>query len=154
MAEKIEKERKGRILTNTKLGKFTLLNSEKLGRVLDLLEGIVDSANSMEGAVLVKAKKMKHEDAVLALYDRFGGAVRMGDRKVSMGTFYDFAAQEPIKGVNLSEKDFADEYVLVRKKTNKGGKRESPVERIKRLEARSAGKKEVPAEKPKAKSKK
>ena len=133
MVQEVERERKGRMLTSTILGKYTLLNSEKLTRALDLLEGIVEPKGE-EADILAKCKSMKHEDAVLALYDRFGGGVRMGERKLAIGTFYDFALREPREGVDLSEDDFADEFVLVKKKSKKGVKNENVKSRVKRLE--------------------
>ena len=129
-----ESESQGRMLTSTKVGEYTLLNSEKLGRVLDLLEGIKEPVSKDEAAVLVLAKEMKHEQAVLALYDRLGGGIKLKERKVATGTFYDFAARKPRVKAKVDEGDFNDEYVLVKKKANKGKKVEDIATRIKRIE--------------------
>src|SRR3990167_2012766 len=144
-----EKETKGRMLTDTQIGKYTLLNSEKLGRALDMLEGIVELKGD-EVEIVAKCKDMKHEDAVLSLYDRVGGAVKIGERKLATGTFFDFAAREP-KVADIKESDFADEFVLVRKKTVKGKKSESVSTRIKRLESKVQKGKEKAKEAQKAK---
>mgnify|MGYP001576703365 CR=1 FL=1 len=57
--------------------------------------------------------------AILAEYDKLGGAIRKAGRKLAMGTFYDFEARKPRTGVDLKklgEDAYDDEYVLVRKK--------------------------------------
>lgn len=132
-----EREKEGRVLKATVIGKFTLLNSEKLGRVLDLVEDLVQPKDAEEAGILAEARKLGDDEAVLALYDRLGGAIKLGERKLSMGTFYDFAARKPIAKPDLTEKDFEDEYVLVPKKVNKTKKAETVGARIKRLEAKS-----------------
>lgn|SRR3990167_7610127 len=130
-----ERESQGRVLQITNVGEFTLLNSEKLGRVLDLIEGITAPTGN-ESTILTQCKDLSYERKVLTMYDRLGGAIKMGERKVALGAFYDFAARAPIKKVEFSEKDYADEYVLVQKKTRKGKKAEDAASRIKRLEAK------------------
>ena len=139
----MEKERKedspGRVLTSEEVGGYTLLNSEKLRKVLDMIEGIgfsQDPKRADEDRHLLevaKKSKLNHEDTVLAMYDREGGGIRMGKRKVVGGAFYNFMARELRKRSTLTEDDFADEEVLVPKKKNKEVKRESATDRIKRL---------------------
>jgi len=137
-----EKSEGGRVLTSTeiRLGKnnFTLLNSEKLGRALDWLDEIETPKAESDQAALAAAQKMgAKKDAILALYDRFGGAVRLGERILKTGAFWDFAAKKPLKKADLSEEDFGDEYRLVRKKSRKASKREQPEDRIRRLESKA-----------------
>lgn len=131
-------ETQGRVLRDTQVGKYTLLNDEKLGRVLDLLEGITEP-KSEEASLLATLKAYDHNDAVLALYDRYGGAIKLGEREIQIGTFYDFAAREPKKVEDIKEADYEDEYVLLKKKTNKKKKVEDIKSRIKRLEGRAVG---------------
>ena len=133
MAER-EAVREARVLKMTQIGPYTLLNSEKLGRALDFLEGLVEPANSEEAGIVAACKKLGEEMGVLALYDRSGGAVKLGERKLAIGTFYDFTAREPRKKVEINEEDYTDEFVLVKKKTRKGRKSEDAGDRIKRLE--------------------
>lgn len=44
-------ETEGRTLTTTEVGGYKLLNSEKLNRVLDLLDGITQPANETEARI-------------------------------------------------------------------------------------------------------
>ena len=137
MAEKSEKI--GRKLTSEQVGDYTLLNSEKLRKVLDMIEGIAFSQDPVRAdedkQLLEMAKRLKlnQVDTVLAMYDREGGGVKLGERKVIGGAFYNFMARELRKRSTLTEDDFADEEVLVPKKKNKEVKRESATDRIKRL---------------------
>ena len=125
-----------RRLQARQLGKFTLLNDEKLGRVMDWIEGVV-KPKPEEEAILAASLKLGQEEAILALYDRLGGAVRLGERILKTGAFYDFATKTPLVKPNLTEDDFGDEMVLVRKKTKKGVKSEDVGTRMKRLEAKT-----------------
>ena len=145
MAER-EAVREARVLKMTQIGPYTLLNSEKLGRALDFLEGLVEPANSEEAGIVAACKKLGEEMGVLALYDRSGGAVKLGERKLAIGTFYDFTAREPRKKVEINEEDYTDEFVLVKKKTRKGRKSEDAGDRIKRLERTAKKSKSVEAE--------
>lgn len=145
MAER-ESEREARILKATQIGEYTLLNSEKLGRALDLIEGLVEPANAEEGSIVAACKKLGQEAGTLALYDRFGGAVKLGERKLAIGTFYDFTAREPRKDVEISEESYTDEFVLTKKKTRKGKKSEDVGDRIKRLDRTSKKSKSIEAE--------
>lgn len=143
----MERQRAGTkklITTEIKIGKnmFKLLNDEKLGRALDLIEGTReperdDKGNLLsEGLAFQEIKKAFGDDKdkqALALYDRMGGGIRLGDRILKVGTFWSFAARKPIEKADLSEEDFGDEMVLVPKKTNKGKKRETTIERLKRM---------------------
>lgn len=130
------REIQGRVLQSTQIGDYNLLSSEKLGRVLDLLEGNVQPKDE-EAGILAAAKKLGEKKAILALYDRLGGAIKLGDRKLALGTFYDFAAKEPRAEVHIAEESFEDEYVLQKKKTRKSKKDETPLARVKRLEAKA-----------------
>jgi len=127
----------GRRIQARKLGKFTLLNDEKLGRVMDWIEGIVVPPTEEGKGILAAALKLGEEEAVLALYDRLGGAVKFGERILKTGTFFDFATKTPLVKPNLSEDNFGDELVLVRKKLKKGVKTEDVGTRIKRFEAKA-----------------
>src|SRR3990167_269354 len=88
---------------------FRLLNSVK---VTTALQKLGDNATS---------------EALLAEYDKLGGAIMKGARKVAMGTFFDFIEKVPKKNVDyevLGEAEFEDEYVLTPKK-KKPAKRDS-----------------------------
>ena len=80
---------------------FTLTSSEKLERAMNTLgEGATDKQ-------------------ILAEYDKLGGGIKMGERKVAMGTFWNFDERKPKEGVdygNLGEDDMEDEMKIVRKK--------------------------------------
>lgn len=145
MAER-ESAKEARVLRDTHIGEYTLLNSEKLGRALDLMEGLVEPANSEEAGVVAACKKLGEEAGTIALYDRFGGAIKLGERKLSTGTFYDFTARAPRKEVKINEEDYTDEYVLTKKKTRKGKKSEDAADRIKRLESKAKKGKSVEKE--------
>lgn len=151
-----EGESQGRILKSAVIGDYTLLNHEKLGRVLDLLEGVIAPQNADEARVLADCQALGDQDmAILNMYDRLGGAIRSGERKLAMGTFYDFNARAPRNKADIDEADYSDEYVLVRKKSNKSKKSESVSDRVKRLE--KTAKKEAgasSAKKPKKTAKK
>ena len=136
-------EDQGRILTSTivKVGKnsFTFLNSEKLGRVLNWMDEkeLPTPENQSDYAAWMSAKQMKDPSAaILALYDRLGGAIRLGDRILKIGTFWDVKTKTPVEKVDLTEDDFGDEMVLVPKRSRKVADTESPEDRIKRLRAK------------------
>ena len=114
---KRESETTTRVLEKVKLGEFTLLNHEKVARVLDLIEGVVPPRNADEAEVLKRCLALKNQNkTIIALYDRLGGAIKIEGRKIALGTFYDFAARAPKAVIDLGEDDYEDEYVLVRKK--------------------------------------
>jgi len=128
----------GRRIHSVQIGEFTLLNSEKLGRVMDLLEGVVEPTSSNEATALQKCKSLEDDDMqILALYDRLGGGIRLKERKLNMGVFWNFKEREPNEAPDLSEEDFEDEFVLVRKQRNKGKKKESVGERVRRFEKKA-----------------
>lgn len=127
----------GRRIQARQLGKFTLLNDEKLGRVMDWIEGVVVPPNDEGKGILKAALELGKEGAVLALYDRLGGAVKLGERILRTGAFYDFATKTPLAKPNISEEDYGDEQVLVRKKVKRGVKAESVGERMKRFESKA-----------------
>ena len=135
-----ERVKQGRVLVANPLiiGKqtFTLLNSEKLGRVMDWIEGTVKPSEN-EQPILDAALKLGAKEAVLALYDRLGGAIKLGERNVKIGTFFNFAEKIPVAKPNLSEDDYSDEYVRIPKKVGKAKKTESAAGRIRRLEAKT-----------------
>lgn len=147
---KAQKDEEGRVLTSTeiKVGKntFTLLNSEKLGRVLNWFDGTdspqeknQDGSETTNFAALQSVEKLRKKDegaAILALYDRLGGAIRLGERILRTGTFWDSNTRLPVEKVDLTEDDFGDQYELVPKKTRKTAAKESPDDRIKRLRAK------------------
>ena len=66
-----------------KIGEFTLVNLEKLDRAI---YGSVGKNGELVGGVGEKAG----ESAILAEYDRLGGLIRKGKRKVKTGSFFDF----------------------------------------------------------------
>ena len=141
----------GRYLKSTTVSGYILLNSEKLNRVLDLLDGITQPRNSEEGRVLKEAqaikdtKELKGTDmAILALYDRLGGGIKNGERKMKIGVFFDFKARKPRTAPEVDESDYEDELVLVRKKNRRASTKESDTDRIKRLEGKEE-KEETPA---------
>ena len=125
----------GRRLQARQLGPYTLLSDEKLGRVMDWIEGVV-KLQPEEQAILDAAIALGPDEAILALYDRLGGGIRLGERIIKTGAFYDFATKIPLQKPNLSEEDYGDEQILVRKKVKKGVKTEDVGERVKRLEAK------------------
>ena len=129
-----EHEIKGRRLVSSRIGEFVLLSSEKLGRVLDIMEGIEEAPPTKVEACVACMKLKKRDDTILAMYDLFGGAVKLEGRKINMGTFYDFAARTPKTNVKIAEESYEDEYVLIKKKTKKAKSQETTSQRIKRLE--------------------
>src|SRR3990172_797297 len=86
----------GRRIQARQLGKFTLLNDEKLGRVMDWIEEVVVPPTDEGKQILAAALKLGKEEAVLALYDRLGGAVKLGERILKTGAFYEFATKTPL----------------------------------------------------------
>lgn len=146
MANK-ERETEGRMLQSTSVGDYVLLNSEKLSRTLDLLEDAVEPATDDEKRIVGACKKLKDKDMrILSLYDRFGGAIKLGERKLVLGTFYDFAAREPREKAVINESDYEDEFVLVRKQTRRNRKVEDVGERMRRLEKANPENKSVVGE--------
>lgn len=125
---------------------YTLLNDEKLGRVLDLIEGMgTISAEDKRMLALCKQMKLSEDMTIITLYDRIGGGIRypdpeMGDeRKIAMGAFFDFKGRVPRGKVVIDEDAFEDQYVLTRKPQRRGVKNESAADRIKRLEKLEKG---------------
>ena len=93
------------------LGKFELLNVVKVRLAIENLE---------------KVGKEVNQENLLPEYDKLGGAIKKGGRKLEIGAFYDFLNKKAKKiedYYKIGEEDFADEYVLVRKKKKpEGGK--------------------------------
>lgn len=77
-------EQKGQIVS----GKYVLDNPEKVNRAI---YGFVSSGGQMKGGVGEGAS----DDAILAEYDRLGGLILLGGRKVKTGSFYDILAKKP-----------------------------------------------------------
>lgn len=148
-----EKAPQGRFLHNTKISEYTLLNNEKLTRVLDLIDGVTQPTNSEESRVLSECRELKGDLTVLALYDRLGGGIRHGERKLITGTFYDFKARKPRTNPVINEDNYDDEMVVVRKQARKSTVSETPEDRVKRIQDKeSTDKQEATAqpEEPKA----
>src|SRR3990167_4442650 len=95
---------------------FRLLNSGKVAEALD------------------KLGENPTEEALLAEYDKLGGAVRTSDgRKVVMGAFYDFknkVARVGVKYDALGENDFEDQLVLVPKKKEKQDRKPESIKEV------------------------
>ena len=143
-----ERESGARVLEKVVLGKFTLLNNEKVGRVLDLLEGIAEPRDDAERAALGAVGKKDKNSQILALYDRVGGAVKLGDRKIALGTFWDFSAKQPIDKPDFKEEDFEDEYVLVRKQKKTQKEKDADLKnRLKKLDRNEPKGEDSPKEK-------
>lgn len=137
----MSEEKQARILRTTKLAGYKLLNNEKLGRVLDLIEGVAETITESDRAALRATSKLSSDDQIIALYDRIGGGIKtLEGRKVAIGTFWNFKTKLPNEGVELDESDFEDEVVIQKKKTKKSVSNETEKDRIARLEARSGGK--------------
>lgn len=119
------REKSARVLSPAVVGDFQILNDEKLGRVFDMLDGVKPitkviivngHTEEVEDVELVAAlKELTREQSVMALYDRLGGGVKKGDRKVASGTFFDFMTKLPKKNVKINEEVFEDHFVLQRK---------------------------------------
>lgn len=90
------------------LGKYELVNNEKFERALN---GVVKSDGTMNGGVgehayfedgvwkregveLTEKEVLSLETALIAEYDKFGGAIRKGNDKVKLGCFYDFKGKK------------------------------------------------------------
>ena len=83
---------------------FELLSLDKIQRALDKLG---------EGA---------SEEAILAEYDKLGGAIRKDGRKLQTGAFFDFEEKKPKENVDyekVDEEQFEDQFVLVKKPVKK-----------------------------------
>lgn len=72
----------------TKDGKFTFANAEKHNRAI---HGSMGHGGMLQGGVGEKAT----EEAIIAEYDRLGGLILVGNRKVKTGSFYDFDKKAP-----------------------------------------------------------
>jgi len=70
---------------------FELVNESKVDRALN---GSPGRTGDFKGGVAA-ADGSYDEDALLAEYDRLGGAIMDGDIKVKNGSFYDFKARTP-----------------------------------------------------------
>lgn len=104
-----------RKLKTIKLGDFQLVNDEKVQRVLDLLDGVT-KPNEEELRVMGLVSAFEKDKAILSLYDRLGGGIRDSkDRKIALGSFWDFKERAPKEHVEIKEDDYEDEYVLKRK---------------------------------------
>ena len=76
-----------------KVGKYTLLNMDKVGRALD---GTPNDKGMPIGGVR-KEDGTYDNNALLAEYDRMGGLIRSGADKVRTGSFYDFRNRKPFE---------------------------------------------------------
>ena len=79
------------------VGKYVLMNDEKVGRALDKI--------GADGT----------DEQLLAEYDRLGGAVKLEGRKLAMGTFYDFEEKKAREEIKIDEDQYEEEYVLQHK---------------------------------------
>ena len=74
-----------------KVGKYTLMNMEKVTRAL---EGSPNDRGELNGGVADGEGNFKPE-SLLAEYDRIGGLIRVESDKVVTGSFYDFKGRKP-----------------------------------------------------------
>lgn len=88
---------------------YTLLNSEKVERALNgnkvqngaIVGGIAKGAYSEDGVWKRNGVELSPEEvniletALLVEYDKLGGAIKRGDDKVKLGSFYDFKGRQP-----------------------------------------------------------
>lgn len=90
---------------------YTLINLEKIDRALNGIQkadstrmgGVGNGAYfdeddkswKREGAILSEEEVSALEFALLAEYDKFAGAIKRGDDKVKLGSFYNFKARKP-----------------------------------------------------------
>lgn len=77
-------------MDHTVINGFTLVNEEKLGRAIN---GSIGKGAVLYGGVGDKAEP----EEILAEYDRLGGLILQGLRKVKTGSFYDFEKGEARK---------------------------------------------------------
>ena len=70
------------------IGQFTLENEEKIDRAIN---GTPGRGGVAQGGVGKDAKP----EAILAEYDRLGGYITKGGRKIKSGSFYDFKNRKP-----------------------------------------------------------
>lgn len=91
------------------IGKFTLLNEEKIERALNGAQqsdstrvgGVGNGAYKdgdvwkREGEELGDKEVVSLEAALLAEYDRLGGLIKKGTDKVKVGSFYNFKSKKP-----------------------------------------------------------
>lgn len=70
----------------TKVGKYTLVNAEKVNRALD---GAPNDRGALIGGIRKEDGSFEPAE-LLAEYDRLGGLILMGEDKVNTGSFYDF----------------------------------------------------------------
>lgn len=89
---------------------YTLINLQKLERALNgtprgdstTIGGVANGAYfednvwKREGIELSEEDVDKLENAILAEYDKLGGAIKKGDDNVNTGSFYDFKARKPL----------------------------------------------------------
>ena len=74
-----------------KVGKFILVNAEKVDRAL---HGTPNDKGEYRGGV-AKEDGTYENSALLAEYDKIGGLIRVGGDKVKTGSFYDFKKKKP-----------------------------------------------------------
>jgi hypothetical protein len=73
---------------NTDILGYTLVNNEKLNRAIF---GMIGPRGSLMGGVGENASDMEK----IAEYDRLGGLILKGERKVKTGSFYNFTKKTP-----------------------------------------------------------
>ncbi len=71
-----------------KIGKFSLINADKVERAIN---GTILDQGRLTGGVGADAD----DGAIIAEYDRLGGLIRMGMHKVKTGGFFDFKNKKP-----------------------------------------------------------
>ena len=79
-------------MEETKVGKYKLANPDKVLRALD---GSPNDKGMLMGGVR-NADGNYDDAALLAEYDRIGGLILLGEDKVKIGSFYDFANRKPL----------------------------------------------------------
>ena len=118
------------------VGKFHLLNVTKVRTAIETLE---------------RHGKEVNQENLLPEYDKLGGAIMKEGRKIETGAFYDFLEKQPKKIENydtLGEEDFADEYVLVRKKKQPEGKKLTHKDIMAKIKKEKVGEMEEQHEEP------
>jgi len=76
------------------VGKYSLINEEKVDRAIN---GTIGMDNVIKGGV-----GSSDEAALLAEYDKLGGAIMKGTDKVKMGSFFDFKNAKPFTNPKVS----------------------------------------------------
>lgn len=101
MAQKISNRRPKPNRSAVKVGEYSLLNRQKLERVIEGELGTagqpVQRKNRHNNLVVIGVGKEAPEELVLACYDRLGGAIKHNGLLVERGCFWDFVNDCPRK---------------------------------------------------------